>query len=204
MGMIERKKRLLMIRKSRIPFEYQEVEWVLGNNCRIDLNYVPKVSPKAIAKMAINALGDRDVMGFPDNTYPSFIINPSCSNNFQTAIWFNRYGSTSAYSFYYLPHQDVPNLYEFGREVYVNGERKAQLDEADWSQNVKSFQVFAGRSAHIGVTFYDFKLYDGDAIVRNLVPCYRKADSVIGMYDLITSTFFTSISGGTFTKGPDV
>lgn len=37
-----------------------------------------------------------------------------------------------------------------------------------------------------------------------LVPCYRRADSVAGMYDMISESFFTNAGSGTFTVGPDV
>lgn len=41
--------------------------------------------------------------------------------------------------------------------------------------------------------------------VRTLFkPCYRKADDVIGFYDLIGGTFFTNQGAGSFGKGPDV
>ena len=44
---------------------------------------------------------------------------------------------------------------------------------------------------------------NGEEIV-NLVPCYRKSDNEIGMYDLVTKTFFTNQGTGSFMKGPDV
>ena len=40
--------------------------------------------------------------------------------------------------------------------------------------------------------------------IRNFVPCYRKSDNVIGLYDTVTQTFFTNIGTGAFTKGADV
>lgn len=41
--------------------------------------------------------------------------------------------------------------------------------------------------------------------ILNLVPCYRKADNVIGMYDTVGGQFYTNAgTTGTFTKGGDV
>ena len=48
------------------------------------------------------------------------------------------------------------------------------------------------------------KWYNGTELVRHLVPCYRTADDVVGMYDLVTSAFFTNAGGGIFIKGADV
>lgn len=53
---------------------------------------------------------------------------------------------------------------------------------------------------------YSFTMNDvasGNAI-RNFVPCYRKSDNVIGLYDTVTGTFFTNSGTGAFTKGADV
>lgn len=36
------------------------------------------------------------------------------------------------------------------------------------------------------------------------IPCYRKADNVIGMYDTVSQTFLINAGTGTFTKGSDV
>lgn len=38
---------------------------------------------------------------------------------------------------------------------------------------------------------YYFRLYEGDTLVRNMIPCYRISDSVIGMYDLVNNVFYS-------------
>ena len=49
-----------------------------------------------------------------------------------------------------------------------------------------------------------FQIYDNGALQNNLVPCYRKSDSVIGMYDTAVGAFRTNVGSGSFTKGADV
>ena len=49
-----------------------------------------------------------------------------------------------------------------------------------------------------------FQIYDNWVLVRDLVPCYRKSDSVIGLYDLVNNQFYTNSWTGTFTKWADV
>ena len=52
---------------------------------------------------------------------------------------------------------------------------------------------------------YKLDIYDGDGTqIFNGVPCYRKSDSVIGMYDVINKVFYTNQWSWTFTKWPDV
>ena len=51
---------------------------------------------------------------------------------------------------------------------------------------------------------WDFKIYKSDKIVRNFVPCYRKSDGVIGLYDKVENKFYTNGGTGSFVKGADV
>lgn len=44
----------------------------------------------------------------------------------------------------------------------------------------------------------------GDSVVREYVPCKQNSDGAIGMYDLVTNTFFGNDGTGTFTAGPEV
>lgn len=41
-------------------------------------------------------------------------------------------------------------------------------------------------------------------ITHNYIPCYRKADGVIGVYDIVTSTFLTKSGRGSLVKGDDI
>lgn len=52
--------------------------------------------------------------------------------------------------------------------------------------------------------FKYFKLWTNDNLVREFIPCYRKSDNVIWMYDLVNNVFYTRSWSWTFTKWPDV
>jgi hypothetical protein len=41
-------------------------------------------------------------------------------------------------------------------------------------------------------------------LARDFIPCYRKSDNIIGMYDLVNDQFYTNSWTWTFTKWPDV
>lgn len=189
-----------------LPAAYQAVEWINGADCDIDLLYVPTVNPKAISKFAITASGDRDVMGFTQNSAPSFIVDCYLRGNMPelTTVWYNRFYSTTRYSLdFQFTSYDDPHVFEFGDAVKVDGITLNTPSNGDWSANTKSFHVFAGRTRHVGVKLYSFMLYDGGFLARDLIPCYRKSDAVIGVYDKISKTFYTS-THGIFTKGQDI
>lgn len=48
---------------------------------------------------------------------------------------------------------------------------------------------------------YDFKLYEGDNLVRHYIPCVRKSDNKPGLYDLIGRQFYTNSGTGEFLYG---
>lgn len=54
------------------------------------------------------------------------------------------------------------------------------------------------------IRLYYFQMYEWWVLVRDYVPCYRKADSVIWMYDLVDGIFYTNDWTWTFTAWPDV
>ena len=51
---------------------------------------------------------------------------------------------------------------------------------------------------------YTFSVKRNGKKVFNAVPCYRKSDNVIGMFDTVSQTFLTNTGTGTLTKGADV
>lgn len=67
-----------------------------------------------------------------------------------------------------------------------------------WLNNNWSFSEWAT------MKYYYFKIYDNWTLVRNFMPCYRKSDSVIWLYDLVNNQFYTNSWSWTFTKWADV
>ena len=57
----------------------------------------------------------------------------------------------------------------------------------------------------VNAKVYSFKLYNSNGdIILDCRPCYRKSDSVAGMWDRVSKTFLTNQSTGTFSVGGDV
>lgn len=47
-----------------------------------------------------------------------------------------------------------------------------------------------------------FKVWQGGTLQRHLIPCYRKSDNEIGMYDIVNGAFYTNAGTGSFTCYP--
>lgn len=81
------------------------------------------------------------------------------------------------------------------------------------STNNGNLYLFAANNWYNNTTqwYFSGKLYSavfknattGD-VIKNLVPCYRKADGEIGLYDKTNQAFITNAGSGTFIKGADV
>lgn len=48
---------------------------------------------------------------------------------------------------------------------------------------------------------YDIKIWQGSTLVRDMVPCLRNADNVIGFYDKVENKFYTNSGTGSFGSG---
>lgn len=96
-------------------------------------------------------------------------------------------------------------------QISVNDEDTYKYDGAfsGTIQNGENFWLFANNSkvndfGYSSIRIKEFKYKINDMVSLDLVPCYRKADNVVGMYDMVTGKFFTNAGTGTFAKGEDV
>lgn len=48
---------------------------------------------------------------------------------------------------------------------------------------------------------YEYWYYEGDTLIQHMIPLMRNSDSVLGMYDLESDTFFTNVGSGVFAGG---
>ncbi len=52
---------------------------------------------------------------------------------------------------------------------------------------------------------YQFKAWQGNTLIRDMYPCYKKSDlNAVGMFDVVNNTFYPNAGTGIFYKGPDV
>ena len=78
----------------------------------------------------------------------------------------------------------------------------------NWTNN--SYRLFyvhqsdATDNFYCHCKFYSFKAFKDGEVVSELVPCYRKSDNVIGLYDKIRKIFLINDHAGTFLKGKDI
>ena len=197
-----------------IPTDYQRVEYIRstgdggqwidtgvpgGNsNLRIDVSYMWDVVPAGgsyqnIISAYINETSNctRIIQYGAGYTYVDVNIRANRSPAYRSArVAGTRYNDSLTRTYY-----------------DVNGERLVLTETVTGSSNDHNLHLFSS-STHgafaKSLRLYNCKLYDGNTIVRDFVPCYRKSDDEIGLYDLVSKEFYTNKGTGTFTKGADV
>lgn len=187
----------------RLPSAYQEVEWVKSSSgAYLYPGVTPKINPRIVTDVlpVVESNERRTMFGFNTNTTPRFnLVNYMLKSSNVTF----RYGdSLSEHAVAALKqgtnwvHIDISN------ELIINGTIITTFSQADFSENTSPICLFRA-SGYSGIySFKTIEIYDGAEKLRELVPCYRKSDTKIGLYDLITNTFYAG--QGTFTKGADV
>lgn len=197
-------------KKPRLPREFREVEWI-GN----DSNAWIQTDEYVLSTDEIDT-----EFAFEDGDYDKYVIccipwnKPSrFAMGVHLAKFTAGYGSTTTGNSSMKPLTRKDNdfhkwhylnkVFEItDLDIYFNGEEAVYKDSSDITRG--KVRIFWGWSS---VTKGKIKSYtqkrSGQEII-NLVPCYRKSDGEIGMYDLVSKTFYTNQGTGTFTKGEDV
>lgn len=88
--------------------------------------------------------------------------------------------------------------------VSLAGIKSADLPHRTFSHTGNEILLFANTdSIKAHGRNYGTKISQGNSVVRDFIPARRNSDGVLGMYDLVTGTFFTKNGTGEFVAGPD-
>lgn len=92
-------------------------------------------------------------------------------------------------------------------KIYINGTQVSTGSKPEDS-GIK-FSLYGVGSNYEGyytnIRIYDCKLWDLNGnLVRDMYPCRRTADDVLGFYDIVTDTFYPPVGTGSFIAGSDV
>lgn len=132
--------------------------------------------------------------------------------------------TTNDFYFYTSNVNGVQSLYRWSKGTYTIfisdsavpitiGERMTYSAAIDTGTRGKAFigrySEKSGEYMGWDGKFYSIKGHDllTQELTANFVPCYKKADNTIGIYDTVSDTFYGTISAsgsGAVAKGPDV
>ena len=192
-----------------LPSEYQPVEYIETDNTQyIDTEYIPNYNTKITATFAHN----ENVVDTP-----FFGARTSDMGNSYT-LWSHPEGNyyNSQGIFNSTTMSDMGN-YPIGTKInleYSNNKIVYGDNSYTWSPGLgtpnvslilfglKTGTTIDGR--RFGGKLWEFKIWDNDILVRNLIPCKRKSDNIAGLYDIIEGKFYVKKAGNNFSVGPNV
>lgn len=195
---------------TELPNEYQEVEYIESSGTQyIDFGIQPTTNMKF----------EMDFQGTNNNVGQMFFGGRNSGDgNPNSSFVFGRSNAGQFYAQYDSVNNVVRTLeFDLLRHItilskdgwYIDGVLYRDYPEATSLNSIYNFLCFAGYNGTETILygymkFYGGKLYNNNVLIRNFIPCYRKSDSVIGLYDTVNKVFYTNAGTGTFLKGNDI
>lgn len=211
---IEYNNNILWENTAILPEEYQQVDWIQaaeGVGAYLDLGF--SFDKAALIKIGIYCKSSQisgQPFGAAENggTLRCMITAPY--QNPTTAVFYGSNGSNYTGSTYGM--MNGKNEFEYSlkkgemrvvRKDLGTVVTETSQEEYTMTSNLLLLaQNYNGTPRYAGVRrIYYFKYYDANGnLICDLIPCYRKADLAVGMYDIIRNIFLTNVGSGYFTR----
>ena len=219
MDMMAIRRRVLMggrKKKSRLPDEYQEVEYIEGTGTQyIDVTTSLKEREFEIVLMP-TAKRTNGAMFTGGSLYSD--TDGACALIWTSGIGVRRIlnkvsGDSATTSIDGVLNKKIRlKCYKSLAEVSNEDTGEIIVNNTNIVSSLWGIPIFlfhggsngAYRTRYVKGRIYYAKYLSGGALEAELIPCYRKSDEEIGMYDTVSKTFFTNSGTGTFLKGVDV
>lgn len=194
-------------RSSQLPQDYQEVEYIESSGTQyIDTAVIPNNNTGFKIKLSLPEL-TKDTFRFgcrQDTGDTRFILG---SQN--GGVYFG-FGKVIAKTWDNV-QVDIPfeaNLNYLNSRV-ANVNNLDDINISDISIEFTYSLIMFGRKSIDNISsssqkIYSCKITNENNIIRDFIPCYRKSDNVIGMYDVVNNQFYTNNGTGNFEKGIDL
>ena len=191
------------VTQSILPSEYQQVEYIEGTGTQyFEIDYIATGNTVSQGKYQITNIQSGKML---------FGCRQSSSQNFYGFNW----GGGLPYKYYNSYVSGVLTNVNIDDGVHTFKKDKGYLYRDDILINSISYKEFTTPYKMIvfgcitaGVVglqpearLFNLQFYDNDILKIDLIPCYRKLDGEIGMYDLVNNVFYTNEGSGTFLKG---
>ena len=179
---------------SRLPQGYQEVEYIESSGTQyIDTGFVVNKSDNYVLEI--------------DGLFPSQAQAYQGCNGYMQFFVSSKYGISNESSIS-VGNRDTVRI------AYAN--QTATLTVNGSQAESKSWASYSGTNVKLGVlrmgdtnngwfsggaascTIYGYKVWKDGILVSECIPCRRKSDGVLGVYDAIQKIFITNSGTGTF------
>ena len=208
---IDDSKQFDMVLLYHVPPGYQEVEYIQNTGSAwINFNISPAINFRAVFQ-ACSDVATTDGLGLvytSGGDVHAWRANIMYKNG-KYCIFAAPGESTAIYipvAMNYGELVDMEYTQSQGSQIFtVNGISVSLSQTGVSARNACSFFRYQGGQTYYGVgKLRHAELYNDGVLVRDMWSCYRISDSVAGMWDKVSETFFTNAGSGTFVLGADV
>ena len=192
---------------ARVPNAYQEVEYIESDgNQRIDTGLIPSASQHYEFELQLLDLtASRYILG-QYSASVQYYLYISSGSKLQVGWSFNYLDTITLDT-----NKHKYDIYSDNSNVYVKQDGASVTTQTKISMTAsRDLTLFKGVSSGSYTSWnapqrlFSFKVSENNTLIRNFIPCYRKSDQVIGLYDTVSGQFFTNQGTGTFLKGGNV
>lgn len=195
-----------------LPDEYQQVDYIESSGTQyIDTDYLNTGTMVVYLVASVSK---------SDNQQGIFGATGIATSNSQLRLYTGQNGDVNKLQYNYGTQNPISyqasitgldtrtkTKYTFGNGTfYINGNPYISYT-VNTFPNAQKSTIFAVRSVSGDIAFlssmklYSLKITDNNELKRNFIPCYRKSDNVVGLYDLVNNVFYTNAGTGSFTYG---
>lgn len=208
----------LVWKKSRLPIGYQEVEYLQSTGMQyIDLGITADA----------NSMEWMHKVRMPSSASNNVTFGSGESSKYLYALYLYTRGLIGNIGTSYNPTYDVSPALYLNKDVteHVTMSNGAYTGVVECDGNTITKTVTYSTSAipttngmymfcthhrdglakyNLNGRYYYLKIWKSNVLTLDLIPAKRTSDNTLGMYDLVSNTFFTNKGTGTFIAGPDV
>ena len=212
------RRRLMAARASGglLPAEYQRVEWIASDGTAyVKSGYTPTLNLDKITwrySLTASYTGDKMFFGFASDGGSNIRVYGELYNmhSWYAALLGAYVGSTlidrgTGLNTIYDVEMTTTSLTVDG---YTASASNAYSGGNSHEIFILAYRNPSGNPAYrnnSATRLYSLTFYEGSNVAANFVPCYRKSDGEIGMYDTVSKSFHGNADGsGSFTKGNDI
>ena len=197
----------------QLPTEYQEVEYIESSGTQyINTGVIPTVDTGVKVRghfTSIQKDKDNIILGASDQT--GFANGkPYSVDPWSDKVYFPFGGFAGDSTDTITITQTKNKQYEYTLNYMNSGKASVDTQQmalpARTSITGNALYLFclngngtSGYYAHFALEY--LQITQGENVIHDYVPCYRKADNVAGLYDLVTGTFLANAGSGTFAVG---
>lgn len=209
----------MRIRKLKLPHEYQQVEYItLPSAGYIDTLYIPDYINgfRVEFEFSLPTLGKRYGLLSNYNTGSAQLSLEIAANN-KIRFWANSGGLDSNNANCPIKSSDIDSC-TLGRNhaifEYINSQCYMECNGSSTSGTYNATIGTPSSTCYLGldrakrtgtftepISFYSCIILSQNKEIMNLIPCYRKNDNKIGMFDIIKQQFLPVQGTGTFGQG---